>query len=155
VRSKTPLLAVAVASALGACAPQVDTAAEEKGIRELDKKWVQAVAAKDTTAIGNVYAEDGDFLPQGAPRVSGRSAIRSAWAQLVRAPNVSLTFESTKVVVSSAGDIAYETGTYKLGMDGPKAKRIEDSGKFVVAWKKVNGEWKVAYDIYNSDRPTM
>jgi ketosteroid isomerase-like protein len=40
-------------------------------------------------------------------------------------------------------------------MDGPKGKRIEDSGKFVVAWKKVNGEWKVAYDIYNSDKPTM
>jgi len=155
MRWKTAFLAVAVASALGACAPQVDTAAEEKGIRELDRKWVQAVAAKDTTAIGNVYAEDGDFLPQGAPRVSGRTAIRSAWAQLVKAPNVSLTFEPTKVVVSSAGDIAYETGTYKLGMDGPKGKRIEDSGKFVVAWKKVNGEWKVAYDIYNSDKPTM
>ena len=138
----------------GACARQADTAAEERVIRDLDKKWVQAVAAKDTMTIGSIYAEDGEFLPQGAPRVTGRAAIRSAWAQLFKAPNLALTFEPTRVVVSSAGDLVYETGTYRLAMDGPKGQRIEDAGKYVVAWKKVNGEWKVQYDIYNNDKPT-
>jgi Na+/citrate or Na+/malate symporter len=82
----------------GACARQADTVAEERAIRDLDKKWVQAVAARDTMAIGNTYAEDAEFLPQGAPRVTGRAAIRSAWAQLLKTPNLSLTFEPTKVV---------------------------------------------------------
>lgn len=150
--STSALFAVALFAAFGACTPQVDSAAEEKAIRDLDKKWVEAVAARDTMAIGNIYAEDGDFLPQGAPRVSGRAAIRSAWAQFIKAPSLSLTFEPTQVLVSRAGDMAYETGTYKLGMDGPKGKRIEDAGKFVVAWNKVNGEWKVQYDIFNSDK---
>jgi uncharacterized protein (TIGR02246 family) len=153
--STTPLLTVALVVAFGACAPPVDSAAEEKVIRDLDTKWVAAVAAKDTMAVGNVFAEDGEFLHPEAPRVIGRAAVRSAWVGLFKAPNLSLTFEPTKVVVSRAGDIAYETGGYKVGLDGPKGKRIEDAGKFVVAWKKVNGEWKVQYDIFNSDKAAM
>jgi len=39
-------------------------------------------------------------------------------------------------------------------MDGPKGQRVEDVGKYVVACKKVNDEWKVQYDIFNSDKPT-
>lgn len=153
--STTALFTVALVATVGACTPQVDTAAEEKVIRDLDKKWVEAVAARDTMAIGNIFAEDAEFLPQGAPLVSGRAAIRSAWAVLTKAPSLWLTFEPTKVLVSRAGDIAYETGTYKDGVDGPKGRRIEDMGKFVVAWKKVNGEWKVQYDVFNSDKAGM
>ncbi len=118
--STTALFTVALVATVGACTPQVDTAAEEKVIRDLDKKWVEAVAARDTMAIGNIFAEDAEFLPQGAPLVSGRAAIRSAWAVLTKAPSMWLTFEPTKVLVSRAGDIAYETGTYKDGVDGPK-----------------------------------
>ncbi len=146
------ILALTVVS-LGGCARHADVAAEEQTIRELERRWVHAVAAKDTTAIGNVYAEDGEFLPPGAPRVSGRAAVRSAWAAILKAPNLSLNFESSKVVVSSAGDLGIATGAYQLGMDGPKGQRIEDVGKFVEAWTRVNGEWKVLGNIFNSDKP--
>jgi len=147
------IFALTTAASLGGCARQPDIAGEERTIRELERQWVQAVAAKDTTAIGNIYAEDGEFLPPGAPRVSGRAAVRSAWAALLKAPNLSLTFASSKVVVSSAGDLAVATGPYQLGMDGPKGQRIADAGKFVEAWTRVNGEWKVLGNIFNSDKP--
>jgi len=153
MRPVSLMLALTTAANVGGCARHADVAAEERSIRELEKQWVQAVAAKDTTAIGNVYAEDGEFLPPGAPRVSGRAAVRSAWAALLKAPNLSLTFASSKVVVSSAGDLAVATGPYKLGLDGPKGQHIEDTGKFVEAWTRVNGEWKVLRNIFNSDKP--
>jgi len=155
---------LAVAAAVNACVQRADVATEERVIRDLDKKWVQAVAAKDTTAIANTYAEDANFLAPGAPRASGRAAVRQAWVGLVKAPNLVLTFEPTKITIASSADIAYETGSYHLGYDvAPKGKRVkgkavksrrvEDTGKYVVAWKKVNGEWKVQYDIFNSDKP--
>jgi len=155
---------LAVAFAVNACVQRADVATEERVIRDLDKKWVQAVAAKDTTAIANTYAEDANFLAPGAPRASGRAAVRQAWVGLLKAPNLVLTFEPTKITIASSADIAYETGSYHLGYDLPKAKRVkgraapksrrlEDTGKYVVAWKKVNGEWKVQYDIFNSDKP--
>jgi ketosteroid isomerase-like protein len=70
---------------------------------------------------------------------------------MLKAPNLSLSFESSKVVVSSAADLAVATGPYKLAMDGPKGQRIEE-GKFVEAWTRVNGEWKVLGNIFNSDK---
>ena len=148
------LTLAAVAAAVAACARQVDTSAEERIIRELGRKWVQAVAARDTMTIGDFYADDGEFLPPGSPRVTGRAAIRTAWAHMFQAPNMSLTFEASKVTVASAGDVAYESGPYTFAFDGPKG-RIEDTGKFVVVWKRVNGEWKAHYDIFNSDKPAM
>jgi len=90
----------------------------------------------------NVYAEDGSSCRLELSRERAR-AVRSAWAGILKVPNLSLTFEASKVVVSSAGDLAIATGPYKLGMDGPKGQRIEDAGKFVEAWTRVNGEWKV------------
>src|SRR5438876_9449153 len=65
---------LALAAAVGGCVQRADVATEERVIRDLDKKWVQAVAAKDTTAIANVYAQDADFLAPRAPRASGRAA---------------------------------------------------------------------------------
>ena len=153
MRPVSLIFALTTAATVGGCARQPDVAAEERTIRELERRWVQAVAAEDTTAIGNVYAEDGEFLPPGTPRVSGRAAVRSAWAALLKAPNLSLTFEASKVVVSSAGDLAIATGPYKLRLDGPKGQRIEDAGKFVEVWTRVNGEWKVLGNIFNSDKP--
>ena len=66
-RTKATLALAALAAAV--FARQADTAAEERVIHELDRKWVQAVAAKDTMAR----------------RATGRAAIRSAWAQLFKA----------------------------------------------------------------------
>jgi uncharacterized protein (TIGR02246 family) len=146
---------LALAAVAGACVQRTDVAAEERAIRDLDKKWVEAVAVKDTVAVTNMYAEDAEFLVPEAPRVSGRAAIRSAWAQLLQAPNLAFHFEPTRVFVSSAGDIAYETGSYHLAYDLPKGKRLEDVGKYVVAWRKLGNEWKVQYDIFNSDKPGM
>src|SRR5256886_9832527 len=152
MRPMSLIFAVTTAASLGGCARQPDGGAEERTIRGLEKQWVQAVAAKDTTAIGNVYAEDGEFLPPGTPRVSGRAAVRSAWAAILKAPNLSLTFESSKVVVSSAGDLAVATGPYQLGLDGPKGQHIEDTGKFVEAWTRGNGDRTALCTVFNSDK---
>ena len=141
--------------AVAACTRPVDTAAEERAIRQFDGRWVDAVAARDTMAIGDIYADDAEFLAPNAPRVTGRAAIRTAWAQFLRAPNLSLRFSPTKVWVSSSADLAYETGPYRLSFDGPKGKPVADTGKFVEAWRRVNGVWKVQYNIFNSDNAPM
>src|SRR2546422_7422901 len=149
---------IALAAVASGCVQRADVATEERVIRDLDKKWVQAVAAKDTTAIANTYAEDANFLAPGAPRASGRAAVRQAWVGLLKAPNLVLTFEPTKITIASSADIAYETGSYHLGYDLPKAKRVkgraapksrrlEDTGKYVVAWEEGNGAGKVAAHI--------
>src|SRR5256712_13200938 len=128
-RSLLRLGLIALTAATGACVERADVATEERVIRDLDKKFLRAVAAKDTMAIANIYAEDAEFLPQGAPRVTGRAAIRSAWAQMLTAPNVPLTTEPTKTLASSTGAVAHMTGTSRFGLEGPKGQRTETLSK--------------------------
>lgn len=152
--TRTTLPCLTALALVAACAAPADLAVEEQAIRDLDRQWVEAVAAADTMAIADIYAEDGYFMPPNALRVDGREAIRSAWAGMLGAPNVSLTFQPAEIRVAEAGDMACDIGTYALGMDGPEG-RIEDEGKYVVVWQKINGEWKVLADIFNSDKAAM
>src|SRR3989442_2378851 len=81
---------IAFTAAVGACVQRADVATEERVIRDLDKKFLQAVAAKDTMAIANIYAENGEFFPRArlaspaappsgrrGPRCSRRPTCRS------------------------------------------------------------------------------
>jgi uncharacterized protein (TIGR02246 family) len=145
------ILAASMAGPLAGCG-RTDVGAEEAKIRDLDKKWVAAVGAKDATASANFYAVDGVIMPAGQPIAQGRSAIASVWKGLLGLKNFDLTFAPSEVTVGSAGDIAYEIGTYALSFDGDKGP-VKDVGKYVVVWKKVEGNWQVAADIFNSDGP--
>ncbi len=46
--------------------------------------------------------------------------------------------------------MAYDYGTYTFAFDGDKGRVIE-KGKYIVVWKKIDGAWKVAADIYNDN----
>jgi len=52
--------------------------------------------------------------------------------------------------VEQHGDTAIEVSKAKLLADGGE---IIDVAKYIVVWKKVNGEWKLHQDIFNSSRP--
>jgi uncharacterized protein (TIGR02246 family) len=152
-----PLLALAACSpstaATGdsaATAKPVDRAAEEQAIRDLDAKWVRMVAAKDTAGIADLYSSDALFMPPNSQALGGRPGVVKGWNGMLSAPGAQLTFKPTKIVVAEAGDIAYDIGTYTFGVEGPKG-RTEDRGKYLVVWKKQDGAWKVAADMFNSD----
>ena len=49
----------------------VDKQAEEQKIRGLEQRWREALAAKDSTAVGRFYAEGGFYLPQGSNGYNG------------------------------------------------------------------------------------
>ncbi len=133
-----------------ATAQTVDPMAEEQQIRALDEQWVAAVAGQDAAATAAFYAEDGAILPPGSPIAAGREAIAAVWAGFFKLPGFKLAFAPTLVSVASAGDLAYDIGTYTLGFEGEQGP-VQDQGKYVVVWKKVDGAWKVAADIFNSD----
>lgn len=149
-----PVIIALAAASMSACAsmPRVDPQTEEQAIRDLDRRWVQAVAAKDLTSTVNMYATDAYFMAPNAPLATGQSEIRGMWDGLFKAPNLRLTFEPTRVQLAQGGDMAYDVGTYRLGFDTPQG-RVDDEGKYTVVWKKVEGQWKVASDIFNSSKP--
>jgi uncharacterized protein (TIGR02246 family) len=157
------LLALPLAIPLAACAPtkaeptdtasaKVDLAAEEQAIKDLNARWVRMIAAKDTAGIYELYASDALYMAPNAQALGGRPGVAKAWSGFYAMKGSSLSFRPTKVVVAQAGDLAYDVGTFTFGMDGPRG-RIEDKGKYLTVWKKQDGAWRIAAEMYNSDLP--
>jgi len=133
-------------------AAAADAGADEQAIRAQVDRWLQLVKAKDAAAISELYTEDGAVMPSNAPIGKGRTAIQQTWASLMQTPGFDLTFVPEQIVVSSSGDMALDRGTYRLAV-APKGTAMTDTGKYVVVWRKIGGEWKAAADIFNSDLP--
>ena len=130
----------------------VDTAGDEQAIRAQVDRWLQLVKAKDASGIAEIYAEDGAVMPPNAPIGKGRAAIEQTWASMMRTPGFDLTFNPEQIIISSSGDMALDRGTYTLTV-APAGAAQTDTGKYVVVWRKIGGEWKAAADIFNSDLP--
>ena len=133
-------------------AATLNTAADEQAIRGNAARWVQLVKSKDAAGIAQLYAEDGAVMPPNAPIGKGRAAIQQTWASMMQTPGFDLTFAPEQIVVSSSGDMALDRGTYRLTL-APAGTSQTDTGKYVVVWRKVDGDWKAAADIFNSDLP--
>ena len=80
--------------------------------------------------------------------VKGRNDIRSFW---MKAAEQISDFKLATVDVKPLGsDAAREIGTFSLKTKGQQAQDV--SGKYVVVWQKVGGDWKLATDIWNSNQ---
>jgi len=130
----------------------VDAGADEQAIRGQVDRWLQLVKAKDAAGISELYAEDGAVMPPNAPIGKGRAAIQKTWASMMNTPGFNLTFKPEQIVLSSSGDLALDRGTYQLTI-APSGQAQNDTGKYVVVWRKIGNEWKAAADIFNSDGP--
>jgi len=135
------LLAVAVA----ACYPP---AAEESAeIAALSHQWEASLNAGDIDAIMALYTEDSRLLPPNAEMGQGLEAVRAAFGEMIGA-GLKAEFETVEAI--AGGDVGYHVGTYVLKTaDGMEV----DRGKFIEVWRQVNGDWKIANDIWNSDMP--
>lgn len=133
-------------------APVVDKAAEENAIGELATKWIDAAARKDVDTIVSFYAPDGTIVWPDAPAGRGPDAVRAAWTEVFKTPGLKLTFVPERFDLSSAGDMAADFGRIESEFDGPQGT-VKDVAKYVVVWRKVNGQWRVLYDTFNSNQP--
>lgn len=133
-------------------AASIASTADEAAIRGQVARWLDLIKAKDAAAIAQMYTEDGALLPPNAPISKGRTAIEQTWAAMMNTPGFELTFAPEQIVLSGSADMALDRGTFRMVV-APSGKAQVDTGKYVVVWRKVGGEWKAAADIINSDLP--
>ena len=125
----------------------------ENRIRALDSEWSQAAQSKDVDKMVSYYSDDASAFPFNAPIATGKEQIRQLWSALMAKPGFSLTFSPTKIDVAKSNDLAYEAGTFELKLNDAQNNPTTTNGKYVVCWKKsAKGEWKVQFDIFNTDK---
>lgn len=147
-------LAVAVLACLLGCArpARVDIRAEANAIRELDRLWLAAEVAQDAAAASSFFASDAIEMPANGPSVVGKKAIQAWYAEWLGTPDMSVSFSPEVIEVAASGDMAYDRGAYRFATGGAQG-HIEDVGKYLTIWKKIDGEWKVIVDTANSNQP--
>jgi ketosteroid isomerase-like protein len=88
--------------------------------------------------------------------IKGRAAIQAMIAEWMSYGTWQASSTTTRV--DANGPLAVEQGTNVLNLKpGPHAPAgmaamFPDTGKYVTAWKKVNGTWLIFADISNSSR---
>jgi uncharacterized protein (TIGR02246 family) len=137
--------------ALTACGGDTG-AGDEAAIREVQKKWLEAIVAKDASAIAGLYAEDAQMFPPNVPKAVGRDAIQKGWEGFLGLPGMTLTFETEKFNFAKSNDLAVAIETYKFSF-GEGAAMSTETGKSVVTWAKRDGKWYVLTDMFSSDTP--
>ncbi|HEX6324805.1 MAG TPA: DUF4440 domain-containing protein [Vicinamibacterales bacterium] len=112
------------------------------------KHFIDAAPKGDATLIAGVYTEDAVAYPANSDAVKGRAALQAMWKSVLESGITG--FDLVTGEVETAGDMAWETGTYAMTL---KDGTVADRGKYVVIWTRVNGEWKIHRDIWTTSLP--
>lgn len=123
----------------------------EVAIRRMDTDFGTAVAANDVNGIMKMYDADSVLMAPNFPPFNGTDAIRQFWGGLLGQGKIEGTLTPDNIIQN--GDLAVEAGRYDLVITPPGAAALRDSGKYVVTWRRRNGQWKNVYDIYNTSMP--
>ena len=138
-------IALVIAFMIALVAPAV---AQKAKIEAVNTKWMELFNKGDFEGVAQLYTVDAIAFPPGSAMVRGRAAIGTMWkgmAEQVSNPKV------TTLEVKRLGPLASrEIGTFSLTTKGPSPKEV--SGKYLVVWEKVAGEWKLAADIWNDGK---
>jgi uncharacterized protein (TIGR02246 family) len=122
--------------------------AQKAPIEAVNAKWMELFNKGDFDGIGQLYTADATAFPPGAPMVKGRAAIAAMWkgmAEQVTDPKV-----TTLEVKRLGWRAAREIGTFSLKTKGASPKEV--TGKYVVVWERIRGQWKLSSDIWNDGK---
>jgi uncharacterized protein (TIGR02246 family) len=114
--------------------------------------YVKAANAADVPGLVALYTSDAVLMPPDMPLVKGRANIEAFHRKMMdmaKLSNVTITPMTTEMV----GDTAVDAGTYRQTVTPKGGTPMQETGKYVVLLKKEAGGWKLAYEIYNSDKP--
>jgi len=117
-------------------------------IEKLNDVWTAAFNKGDAAAVAALYTEDAYVLPPGSAMVKGRAAIEAFWRQA--AQQMSDAKLTTVDVLPLGRSAAREIGTVTLKTKSQPPQEVV--GKYVVVWRKIGRDWKLATDIWNTDK---
>ena len=128
-----------------AVAKTYDPAEDLAALTALSKSYETASRAGDHVAISALHADDATVLPNDKPVVSGRAALDASFAANDSEPD-EVSYVVQKLVISDAGDMAYEIGS---------VAQAKGAAKYLTVWRKVDGRWLIVADASNDDAPSV
>lgn len=125
-----------------------DTTGLRKIIDEKNDKFTHAHIVGDTAFLNNIFTPDARVLAPNSEVITGRSAIAAINLKYISFGIKEFREETTALYGS--GDYLINEGNYFMSYG--KDSTVE-KGKFINIWKKVDGDWKLYSNIWNSSMP--
>lgn len=116
-------------------------------IMELERETCRRFQAGEIDWAIDQFADDFVLLNQGAEILIGKKHEHKALIEASNTEGFELSWEPTAAHVSASEDLAYVYGM--INVKTPDGAEL--SQKYVTIWKKIDGEWKLALQISNSN----
>lgn len=118
-------------------------------IEKVVSEFERAAKAKDAGVMASFYSPDAVLLPPGSPIIKGAQNIRAFWQSFLDAGAADPKL--TTISVESAGELAYEVGSYEAIIPTPTGAE-RGSGKYLVVWKRQrDGGIKMVADMFSAN----
>ncbi len=144
------ILAITLVTLTGCAPPAADTSADLATIKADVLNWMEAYNAGDADSVAALYSEDAVLMAPGAAAAVGRDAIRDfIAADIADAKAQGFTFtgdESSDGAVE--GNTGWTSGTFTVT---DTSGATVATGKYLTAYERIDGEWQLVRDIWNSD----
>lgn len=144
-------LAVAISTA---CAPARDSAADQDALRRADSAYSVGMRTLDVPGLTALYAADVAIYPPNEATISGLDAARQYATAFAAVPGLSMAPRLETLLVSQSGDVGYTVNVIDIATKDSLGNPATDRLRDVHFWRKdASGEWRIAHDIWNSERP--
>ncbi len=132
-----------------AIAVKPDLAQIKSDIQVVEANWANAVNNKNITAIMALYADDAISMPNDAPTLTGKAAIKKAQEENFAKNQVGQLMSFTTTEVFSEGNQVLEIGT---STTKDAAGKVTSTGKYMALFEKRDGKYVCIREIYNNDQ---
>ncbi|MCJ7442229.1 MAG: nuclear transport factor 2 family protein [Thermoanaerobaculaceae bacterium] len=121
-------------------------------IKQVLQKYEQALNEGDPDAVLALYGSDPVFMPQHAPAMVGREAVRKAYEQVFASIRLAIRFEVFEVEV--LGDQAWAR-TSSAGRTTVLAngQLLDEGNNELFVFRREGGEWRIHRYLFASNRP--
>ena len=127
-----------------------DSAKEIAALQAADQNWAKAYNAGNAEAVAQLYDEQPELLPPGAPGVNGRAAIKEFFAKdTAESQKAGVIFSlGSKPHGGVSGNMGWQSGVYAVK---DKAGKVIETGKYLSVSMKKGGKWLYVRDTWNAD----
>ena len=123
---------------------------DEKDIQSILKNianFSHSFMNDDPQGMADAYTSDGKIFPNGDDIIVGQEGLLKYWTL---PDGVKVKYHKvTPLEIYVNGDRADDHGYYEGTTISQDGKTSSWKGKYVIIWKKINGEWKIYLDIWN------
>jgi len=119
-----------------------------RAILAAEQTFVAAYNRGDAPGLAALYTGDGQIMPPNSDVVTGKRGLEALFRSFWEEGDTVMKLET--VEAEGFGETAFEVGRYTLSGKGGK---VNDRGKYIVIWRKEDGQWKLYRDIFNTSMP--